>query len=170
MTMMKKCTTVLKRTHQSGGYLLSPSASLTTSCHPHAFSIAPMMDYTTKHQRTLMRLITKRAVLYTEMVVCNTLLYRKNRIRSLDSDFLVEDPVVMQLGGSDPTAMREATKIAMDFGYKDFNINVGCPSDKVSGAGAFGAVLMNSPDLVCDLALSVAESLGIYYYIYSNCD
>ena len=107
-----------------------------------------------------MRLITQRAVLYTEMVVCNTLLHRKNRMRSLEADFSVEHPLVMQLGGSDPAAMHDATRIAMDFGYQEFNINVGCPSDKVSGAGAFGAVLMKSPRLVCDLALATAEALG----------
>ena len=95
------------------------------------------MDYTNKHQRNLMRLITQHAVLYTEMVVCNTLLYRENKKRSLEADFSIEEPLVMQLGGSDPSAMQSATKVAMDFGYKEFNINVGCPSDKVSGAGCY---------------------------------
>ena len=94
------------------------------------------------------------------MVVCNTLLYRENKKRSLEADFSIEEPLVMQLGGSDPSAMQSATKVAMDFGYKEFNINVGCPSDKVSGAGCFGAVLMKTPELVCELALASAEALG----------
>jgi hypothetical protein len=136
------------------------SSQIRTNQDPPTLSIAPMMDYTNMHQRTLMRLITQRAVLYTEMVVCNTLLHRENKLRSLEADFVVEDPLVMQLGGSDPIAMRDATKIAMNFGYKEFNINIGCPSDKVSGAGAFGAVLMKTPRLVCDLALASAEALG----------
>lgn len=84
-------------------------------------------------------------------------------MRSLEADFSVENPLVLQLGGSDPIAMNKATKIAVEFGYQDVNINVGCPSDKVSGAGAFGAVLMKTPSLVCDLALATADALGNNY-------
>lgn len=139
----------------------STNVQLSKCVHPHCLSIAPMMDYTNTHQRNLMRLITRRSVLYTEMVVCNTLLYRENRIRSLIADFSTEDPLVLQLGGSDPIAMHKATKIAVDYGYKEVNINVGCPSEKVSGAGAFGAVLMRTPGLVGDLALAVGNALGM---------
>lgn len=80
------------------------------------FSVAPMMDYTNKHQRTLMRLLSRHATLYTEMVVCNTLIHRSDRLRSLEADFLVEEPLVMQLGGSSPACMAEAATIAAKYG------------------------------------------------------
>lgn len=124
----------------------------------HKMSIAPMMDYTDCHQRKLQRLITKHAVLYTEMVVANALIRTDNQWRFLEADFNIEDPLVLQLGGADPTHMRDAAKIAHSVGYKEININVGCPSEKVAGAGCFGASLMLRPLLVADLAYQVSVS------------
>ena len=78
----------------------------------HAFSVAPMMEYTDAHQRKLIRLITKKSVLYTEMVTANALVRTDNQERFLEADFTKEDPLVLQLGGSDPKMMADATKIA----------------------------------------------------------
>lgn len=123
----------------------------------HAFSVAPMMEYTDCHQRKLFRYLSQKAVLYTEMVTANALVRTEEPIRFLEADFTKEDPVVMQLGGSDPTMMADAARIAKQYGYSEFNINCGCPSDKVAGAGCFGAKLMLNPDLVSELALSISE-------------
>lgn len=126
----------------------------------HAFSVAPMMEYTDAHQRKMIRLLTARSVLYTEMVTANALVRTDNQERFLEADFAKEDPVVLQLGGGDPQMMQDATKIAFDYGYRDFNINCGCPSEKVAGAGCFGAALMLNPDLVAEMATSMSTVSG----------
>lgn len=126
----------------------------------HAFSVAPMMEYTDAHQRKLIRLLTVKSVLYTEMVTANALVRTDNQERFLEADFTKEDPVVLQLGGSDPQMMADATKIAYNYGYRDFNVNCGCPSEKVAGAGCFGAALMLNPTLVADIASSVSSVSG----------
>jgi tRNA-dihydrouridine synthase A len=126
-----------------------------------------MMDYTNQHQRTLMRLLTRHTTLYTEMVVCNTLLHRQDPQRSLPSlthsltHSSPQHPIVAQLGGADPSAMHAATRLAKSLGYSEVNINVGCPSERVAGAGCFGAVLMRTPQLVGDLALAASLALGV---------
>ena len=126
----------------------------------HKFSVAPMMEYTNCHQRYLFRLISKKSVLYTEMVVANALVRSENKERLLEANFAEEEPLVLQLGGSDPNDMKLAVKIASNYGYKQFNINCGCPSEKVAGAGCFGAALMLQPELVSSLALAVYETSG----------
>eukprot|EP01041_Mallomonas_annulata_P001456 gene1456-2802_t len=126
----------------------------------HIFSVAPMMQYTDRHMRFLMRLITSKAVLYTEMVAANALVRTDEPLRFLEAEMGVENPMVLQLGGADPGQMKEASKIGYNAGYKEININVGCPSDKVAGAGCFGAALMLRPDLVSELSLCVGEATG----------
>ena len=126
----------------------------------HRLSVAPMMEYTDKHQRTLMRMMTKEAVLYTEMVVANAIVRSDHREHLIEANFDVEEPVVLQLGGSCPQQMYDAAKLAMDYGYKQFNINCGCPSDKVAGSGCFGAALMLQPTLVSELANAVKDATG----------
>ncbi len=121
------------------------------------FSVAPMMDYTDQHQRTLFRFISKRSVLYTEMVTCQALVHAQDKTKFLDCDFNHEEPLVLQLGGSDPKMCREAAAVAKAYGYKEINLNVGCPSDRVADAGCFGAALMAKPDLVADIMLSIDE-------------
>ena len=91
----------------------------------HIFSVAPMMEYTDRHQRTLMRLLSKESILYTEMVTSNALVRGDDPLRFLDADFSIEEPLVLQLGGSDPKQMHQASKIAHDYGYKQININCG---------------------------------------------
>ncbi|ARC88955.1 tRNA dihydrouridine(20/20a) synthase DusA [Rhodovulum sp. MB263] len=110
-------------------------------------SIAPMMDWTDRHCRYFHRLMSRSALLYTEMVTAPALV-RGGALHLLDHD-PEEHPVAVQLGGSDPRELAEATRLCCEAGYDEVNLNVGCPSDKVQ-SGAFGAVLMKSPDLVAD--------------------
>lgn len=110
-------------------------------------SVAPMMDWTDRHCRYLHRLMTGRALLYTEMVTAPALV-RGGALHLLAHD-PAEHPVAVQLGGSDPAELAEATVICQKAGYDEVNLNVGCPSDRVQ-SGCFGAVLMENPGLVAD--------------------
>ncbi|RYH00655.1 tRNA dihydrouridine(20/20a) synthase DusA [archaeon] len=124
------------------------------------FSVAPMMDYTDMHQRYLMRLLSRHAVLYTEMVTSYSLVHSPTPDRFLCATMPFEEPVVLQLGGSDPEYVRKAARLAFDYGYREFNINAGCPSEKVAGAGNFGASLMLNPQLVGVLVNAIKEETG----------
>ncbi|WP_370576432.1 tRNA dihydrouridine(20/20a) synthase DusA [Paracoccus sp. MC1854] len=106
-----------------------------------------MMDWTDRACRGFHRLLSRRALLYTEMVTAPAVIHG-DRARLLDHH-AAEHPVALQLGGSDPAELREATRIAADWGYDEINLNVGCPSDRVQ-SGCFGAVLMKTPGLVAD--------------------
>lgn len=116
-----------------------------------------MMDYTDRFQRKFHRLLSKKTVLYTEMVTAHALNYAPNPERFLEADLADEEPVVLQLGGSDPLLLRAAAKKALNYGYKDINLNVGCPSERVSDKGCFGAVLMLQPELVGECCLRMEE-------------
>ncbi len=108
-------------------------------------SVAPMLDWTDRHCRYFHRLMSARALLYTEMVTAPALV-RGGAMRLLDFD-PSEQPVAVQLGGSDPDELAQATRLCADRGFHEVNLNIGCPSDRVQ-SGAFGAVLMKDPDLV----------------------
>ncbi len=108
-------------------------------------AIAPMLDWTDRHCRFLHRLLTGRALLYTEMVVADAIIHGP-RERLLGHD-AAEHPVALQLGGSDSAKLSEAVRIALDFDYDEINLNVGCPSDRVQ-SGTFGACLMREPETV----------------------
>ncbi len=113
-----------------------------------AFSIAPMMDWTDRHCRAFHRAMTRRALLYTEMLTADAIIHGdRERLLGFDA---IEHPVALQLGGSDPAKIAEAARIGAAFGYDEINLNIGCPSDRVQ-AGRFGACLMREPDLVADL-------------------
>jgi len=122
------------------------------------FSIAPMMDWTDRHCRFLHRLITRRALLYTEMAVDQAVI-RGDAERLLAFD-PAEQPVALQLGGSDPADLAEAARIGAEFGYAEINLNVGCPSDRVQ-SGRFGACLMREPDLVADCVAAMRETVTV---------
>jgi tRNA-dihydrouridine synthase A len=110
-------------------------------------AIAPMMDWTDRHCRYLHRLLTREALLYTEMVVADAAIHgKRDRLLGFDAS---EHPVALQLGGSEQAKLVEATRIGNDFGYDEINLNVGCPSDRVQ-SGTFGACLMREPTLVAD--------------------
>ncbi|MEH6773904.1 MAG: tRNA dihydrouridine(20/20a) synthase DusA [Cereibacter changlensis] len=122
----------------------------------HRLSVAPMMDWTDRHCRVFHRLMTRRAMLYTEMVTAPAVLHGpRERLLGYSE---VEHPVALQLGGSDPAELAAAVRLARPFGYDEINLNVGCPSDRVQ-SGCFGAVLMERPALVADcVAAMIAEA------------
>jgi tRNA-dihydrouridine synthase A len=126
----------------------------------HRFSIAPMMEWTERHCRFFHRLLTRHALLYTEMITTGAVL-RGDRARLLGFD-PAEHPVAVQLGGSDPRALAESARICADFGYDEINLNVGCPSDRVR-EGRFGACLMAEPQLVgeCVAAMKAAVAIPV---------
>ena len=111
------------------------------------FSVAPMMDWTDRHCRAFHRTLTRRALLYSEMVTAPAVLHG-DRARLLGFD-AGEHPVALQLGGSDPAQLAEAARVGEGFGYDEINLNVGCPSDRVQ-SGRFGACLMREPQLVAE--------------------
>ena len=127
----------------------------------YRFSVAPMLDCSDRHFRVLMRQISRRALLYSEMVVAQALHYNKRRDKLLDFDS-TEHPIALQVGGDDPGLLGDAARLAHDWGYDEINLNVGCPSQKVQ-AGNFGACLMAEPDLVarCVEAMTTASSLPV---------
>src|SRR5215472_6647584 len=117
----------------------------TTKSRDFIFSVAPMMDWTDRHCRVFHRLLTRRSLLYTEMLTSGAVIHGdRARLLSFDSS---EHPVALQLGGSDPHDLAQAARIGEDFGYDEINLNVGCPSDRVK-EGSFGACLMAEPALV----------------------
>lgn len=124
----------------------------------HTFSVAPMMECTDRHCRYYMRLLTKRSVLYTEMVTAQAVIHG-DRTHLLGFD-PVEQPIVLQLGGSDPALLAKACKIAADWGYNEINLNVGCPSSRVK-SGNFGACLMKDPALVAQCVESMQEVVDL---------
>jgi tRNA-dihydrouridine synthase A len=126
----------------------------------HRFSVAPMMDWTDRHCRVVHRLLSRRALLYTEMVTTGAVIHG-NRKRLLGFD-ASEHPVALQLGGSDPADLATAARIGEDCGYDEINLNVGCPSDRVQD-GRFGACLMAEPELVaaCVGAMKCAVSVPV---------
>ncbi|MBS0564719.1 MAG: tRNA dihydrouridine(20/20a) synthase DusA [Proteobacteria bacterium] len=119
-------------------------------------SIAPMMDWTDRHCRYFHRQMSGRALFYTEMVTAQAILHGpRGRLLAHDA---AEHPLALQLGGSDPAQLAEAVRLAAPYGYDEFNLNVGCPSDRVK-SGCFGAVLMKDPGLVAEcVAAMIAAS------------
>jgi tRNA-dihydrouridine synthase A len=124
------------------------------------FCVAPMIDWTDRHCRYFHRLLTRRARLYTEMVTAPAI--RHGDPRRLLAFSTQEQPVAVQLGGSDPAELAEAARIAEGFGYVEVNLNVGCPSDRVQ-SGRFGACLMAEPRLVarCVAAMKAVVSVPV---------
>ena len=131
---------------------IQPAAS------PWQLSVAPMMDWTDRHCRYFMRVISKRARLYTEMITAPALTHGDVR-RHLEFN-PAEHPVALQLGGSDPDELATAAKIGEDFGYDEINLNVGCPSDRVKD-GRFGACLMAEPLLVAEGVAAMKRAVRV---------
>ncbi len=121
-------------------------------------AIAPMMELTDRHYRYLARRLTRHTLLYTEMLTSAAIVFG-------DREYLLgkhacEEPIVLQLGGSDPDQMASAARIGEDWGYQEINMNVGCPSDRVK-AGRFGACLMAEPELVRDTVAAMRDAVSI---------
>ena len=122
------------------------------------FAVAPMIDWTDRHCRFFHRQLTKRAVLYTEMIVADAAIHGDcDRLLGFD---LQEHPVALQLGGSSPEKLAKAARIGADYGYDEINLNVGCPSDRVQ-SGTFGACLMRTPDVVADCIAAMKAEVSI---------
>lgn len=117
-------------------------------------SVAPMMDVTDRHFRVMMRFITKKAQLYTEMVHARAVMADAKKYAGFLS---LESPLTLQLGGNDPAILGEASKIAAGIGYTEINLNCGCPSEKVE-AGGFGACLMKDAGRTARIVEAMAES------------
>jgi tRNA-dihydrouridine synthase A len=121
-------------------------------------SVAPMMDWTDVHCRALHRLLTRRTLLYTEMVVAEAAIRGdRQRLLGFPPD---QHPIALQLGGSEPDRLAEAARIGADFGYDEVNLNVGCPSDRVQ-SGTFGACLMKEPALVGECVAAMKRAVTI---------
>jgi tRNA-dihydrouridine synthase A len=126
----------------------------------HKLSVAPMMDWTDRHCRSLHRTLSARALLYTEMLTTGAILHGdRARLLAFDAG---EHPVALQLGGSEPADLVAAARIGEAEGYDEINLNVGCPSDRVQ-SGRFGACLMREPELVaqCMAAMGAAVQVPV---------
>ena len=138
-------------------------------CNQHKISIAPMMDCTDRHFRMIMRQISSHSLLYTEMIVAQSLIFSNRREKFLYFN-KEEHPISIQFGGDNPKFLSEVAKMAEDWGYDEINFNVGCPSSKVS-SGNFGASLMNHPEHVglciealktsCKLPVTIKHRIGV---------
>jgi len=116
-----------------------------------------MMDWTDRHCRYFHRLLTRCALLYTEMVVADAVIHGpRERLLGYDPS---EHPLAIQLGGSEPEKLAEATRVCVDFGFDEINLNVGCPSDRVQ-SGTFGACLMRTPELVARCIKAMKDAAG----------
>lgn len=134
----------------------------------HKFSVAPMMEWTDRHERYFLRQISRRALLYTEMVTAEAVIHGdRERLLGFSAS---EHPIALQLGGADPGRMALAAEVGQEYGYDEVNINVGCPSDRVQ-SGRFGACLMGEAEVVAasvramaqatDLEITVKSRIGI---------
>ncbi|GED21672.1 tRNA dihydrouridine(20/20a) synthase DusA [Halomonas halmophila] len=130
-----------------------------TSTLDRTFSVAPMMDWTTRDYRAFARTLTRCALLYTEMVTTGAILYGSPRERFLGHD-PVEHPLALQLGGSDAGALAECAAIAESWGYDEVNLNIGCPSDRVQN-NLIGACLMAYPDKVAAAVKAMQAQVSI---------
>ncbi len=126
---------------------------------PRKVSLAPMLDWTDRHFRYLLRLVSRNMWLYTEMLTTGAVLYGNNLPRFLG--FSVEEkPLSLQLGGSNPEELARCSVLAQQQGYNEVNLNVGCPSDRVQ-SGQFGACLMARPQLVAECIGAMVDSVDI---------
>lgn len=121
------------------------------------FSVAPMLDWTTRHCRYFHRQFSRHALLYTEMITAPAIIHAKYDLLEYDPS---ENPVALQLGGSDPAQLANCAKLVEERGYAEINLNVGCPSDRVQN-GMFGACLMAKADLVADCIKAMQDAVQI---------
>ncbi len=126
--------------------------------HAFRFSVAPMMDWTDRHCRVFHRRLSARARLYSEMLTANAVIHGpRERLLGFSAE---EQPVALQLGGSDPALLAEAARVGEAFGYAEINLNVGCPSDRVQD-GRFGACLMREPKLVGECVSAMKRAVSV---------
>jgi tRNA-dihydrouridine synthase A len=136
---------------------IQPQPAIAANFPSQRFSVAPMLDWTDRHCRYFLRLLTRRALLYTEMVTTGALLYGKGDYLAYDE---AEHPLALQLGGCEPEALAQCAVMAEQRGYNEVNLNVGCPSDRVQN-GRFGACLMAEPERVAHCVAAMRSAVSI---------
>ncbi|EEF44623.1 tRNA-dihydrouridine(20/20a) synthase isoform X2 [Ricinus communis] len=129
--------------------------------HPPLFSVAPMMDWTDHHYRTLARLISKHSWLYTEMLAAETIVYQQGNLDRFLAFSPQQHPIVLQIGGSNLDNLAKATELATAYGYDEINFNCGCPSPRVAGHGCFGVRLMLDPKFVGEAMSVIAANTDV---------
>src|SRR5437879_3900696 len=147
-------------TNRSYGLLDRPSVKNVKQMNnlSHRLCVAPMMVWTDRHCRYFLRLVSPRALLYTEMITTGALMFG-NVPRHLDYDS-AEHPVALQLGGSDAQALAHCARLGEAWGYDEINFNVGCPSERVQ-TGSFGACLMAEPALVAACVAAIRDAVAL---------
>ncbi|CAI9781670.1 unnamed protein product [Fraxinus pennsylvanica] len=128
---------------------------------PPWFSVAPMMEWTDNHYRTMARLISKHAWLYTEMIAAETIVYQKGNLDRFLAFSPEQHPIVLQIGGNNLENIAKATQLANPYGYDEINFNCGCPSPKVAGHGCFGVRLMLDPKFVAEAMSVIAANTDV---------
>lgn len=124
----------------------------------YRFCVAPMMDWTDRHDRFFLRQISRAVRLYTQMITTQAIICgQRDRLLDFHPE---EHPLALQVGGSDPSALAECARIAEGWGYDEVNLNVGCPSNRVR-SGSFGACLMRNPDLVADCVSAMRHAVAV---------
>src|SRR5690606_4333438 len=135
-----------------------PSPSLSRPCPSRRFSVAPRMGWSDRHYRSFARLISQHALLYTEMVTTGAVLHGvRRRFLGYSPE---EQPLALQLGGSNAQELAQCARLAEDAGYAEVNLNVGCPSDRVQN-NLIGACLMGHPQLVADAVKAMRDACSI---------
>ncbi|KAI9388424.1 hypothetical protein POPTR_009G059900v4 [Populus trichocarpa] len=128
---------------------------------PPLFSVAPMMEWTDKHYRTVARIISKHAWLYTEMLAAETIVYQQGNLDRFLAFPSEQHPIVLQIGGNNLDNIAKATQLANAYGFDEINLNCGCPSAKVAGHGCFGARLMLDPKFVSEAMSVIAANTDV---------
>jgi tRNA-dihydrouridine synthase A len=137
---------------------MNTAAQSAAAANGKLFAVAPMMDWTDRHCRVFHRVLSRQALLYTEMVTALAVMHgSREKLLGFDAR---EQPLALQLGGSDPTLLAQAARIGEEWGYSEINLNVGCPSDRVQG-GNFGACLMATPQLVADCVAAMQQAVTV---------
>ncbi|XP_061968201.1 uncharacterized protein LOC133691492 isoform X3 [Populus nigra] len=129
--------------------------------HPPLFSVAPMMDWTDNHYRTVARIISKHAWLYTEMLAAETIVHQQGDLDRFLAFSPEQHPIVLQIGGNNLDNIAKATRLANSYGYDEINLNCGCPSPKVAGHGCFGVRLMLDPKFVGEAMSVIAANTDV---------
>ncbi|XP_019412853.1 PREDICTED: uncharacterized protein LOC109325144 [Lupinus angustifolius] len=148
-------------TQKQNSYRKSESGVLAKCYLPPLFSVAPMMDWTDNHYRTLARIISKHAWLYTEMVASETIVHQKDNLDRFLEFSPDQHPIVLQIGGSNIESLAKATELSNAYCYDEINLNCGCPSPKVAGHGGFGASLMLDPKFVAEAMSAIAANTNV---------
>ncbi|RDX97423.1 dusA [Mucuna pruriens] len=156
-----KCSYRLFSTHAQKEQLHEKPGVVARYYLPPWFSVAPMMEWTDHHYRTLARLISKHAWLYTEMVAAETIVHQKDNLDRFLAYSPDQHPIVLQIGGSNIESLAKATELANAYCYDEINLNCGCPSPKVAGHGCFGVSLMLNPKFVAEAMSAIAASTNV---------